>query len=131
MSLRPTAIALDSTGGMYVVIDDPESSGPLLIPCSFDHRRIDISRDELSDWEIHSAVPLSEDSGQETPQDAARRIREETERSLDGQFSPTGRKAVEGALTDLVKEFRNRSDLTASDDGGGGKSNSQVPKKGV
>lgn len=57
MSLRPTAIAIDSLG-MYVVIDDPETDGPLLIPCSWNHRRIDVSREELArDYELHSASP--------------------------------------------------------------------------
>lgn len=58
MSLRPTALALGSVGdnGMYVVIDDPESSGPLLIPCSWEHRRTDVSREDLAeDFELYQA----------------------------------------------------------------------------
>lgn len=65
MSLRPTGIALEQGGtqGLYVVIDDPESSGPLLIPCSWEHRRLDVSREDLQgdEWELHPArLPLRE-----------------------------------------------------------------------
>lgn len=57
MSLRPTAIALDDQDGMYVVIDDPAAcAGPLLIPCSWNHRRIDVSRSKLAEqFELHPA----------------------------------------------------------------------------
>jgi hypothetical protein len=56
MSLRPTALAVGRTG-MFVVIDDPETKGPLLIPCSWEHRQTDVSRADLesSVFEIHSA----------------------------------------------------------------------------
>lgn len=59
MSLRPTALAVDrqSQTGMYVVIDDPDTDVPLLIPASFDHRRIDVTREELygGRFEVHRA----------------------------------------------------------------------------
>jgi hypothetical protein len=58
VSLRPTAIAVNEFGWMYVVIDDPDASGPLLIPCSFAHRRIDVSREELAEkFALHAARP--------------------------------------------------------------------------
>ena len=52
MSLRPTAIAMTATGGMYVVIDDPGDLDALLIPCSFEHRRV-TPRSEVADLELH------------------------------------------------------------------------------
>jgi hypothetical protein len=57
MSLRPTEIALEKTGskGFYVAIDDPDTVGVLLIPCSFEHRRV-VSRAELENgFELHPA----------------------------------------------------------------------------
>jgi hypothetical protein len=65
VSLRPTAIAEKRTGGLYVVIDDPETVGALLLPCPFAHRRV-VAPDELdADYQLHPArcsgvVPLSE-----------------------------------------------------------------------
>jgi hypothetical protein len=57
MSLRPTEIALEKAGtkGLYVAIDDPDTVGVLLIPCSFEHRRV-VSRVDLeNDYELHPA----------------------------------------------------------------------------
>jgi hypothetical protein len=57
MSLRPTAIAEERDGiqGLYVVIDDPDTTGALLIPISFEHRRV-ISRADLTNrFELHPA----------------------------------------------------------------------------
>lgn len=57
MSLRPTAIALEKGGayGLYVAIDDPDSEGVLLVPCSFEHRRV-VTRDELeADFVLYPA----------------------------------------------------------------------------
>lgn len=50
MGLGPTALAMSKDDNtMHVVIDEPDTNGPLLIPCSWDHRRIDISREELNE----------------------------------------------------------------------------------
>lgn len=66
MSLRPTAIVVDSTGGMFAVIDDPGADGPLLIPCSWAHRRTDVSRAQLAEeFEVHIAGTPPLDDEQE------------------------------------------------------------------
>lgn len=61
MSFRPTAIACrgdSDVTGMYVVIDDPGTNVPLLIPCSWAHRRIDVTREQLAaNFELHPAQP--------------------------------------------------------------------------
>lgn len=57
MSLRPTEIALEKSGaqGLFVAIDDPDTVGVLLVPCSFEHRRV-VSRADLeNDFELHPA----------------------------------------------------------------------------
>ena len=63
MSLRPTEIAQEKHGakGLFAAIDDPETVGVLLLPCSFAHRRV-VARDELeSDYELHPARSFSDD----------------------------------------------------------------------
>lgn len=64
MSLRPTALAVDreSQTGLYVVVDDPGTNVPLLIPASFEHRRIDVTREELygGRFEIYPARAAGE-----------------------------------------------------------------------
>lgn len=47
MSMRPTGLIVEPSGGVYAVIDDPDAASVLLIPCSFNHRRV-VSRDELA-----------------------------------------------------------------------------------
>lgn len=57
MSLRPTAIVQEQGGakGLYVAIVDPDTTGVLLLPCSFEHRRV-VTRVELEDgFELHPA----------------------------------------------------------------------------
>lgn len=63
MSLRPSAIVEQKFGpkGMYVAIDDPDTTGVLLIPCSFAHRRV-ASRSEISaDFDVYPSQPSSRD----------------------------------------------------------------------
>jgi hypothetical protein len=71
MSLQPVAIAEDKQGGLFVVIDDQDAAEALLIPCSFDHRRV-IDREELhgGDYTLHVALPPREaDANPRTPEE--------------------------------------------------------------
>lgn len=66
MSLRPSAIAEEQAGlcGLYVVIDDPDTAGVLLIPCSFEHRRV-LAREQYEEkgrFEIHPPQPSPDPS---------------------------------------------------------------------
>lgn len=71
MSLRPSAIAEEQAGsrGLYVVIDDPDTAEVLLIPCSFEHRRV-LTREQYEAegrFEVHpsqiSPDPSDRDRG--------------------------------------------------------------------
>lgn len=66
MSLRPTAIVQEKGGakGLFVAIDDPDTTGVLLIPCSFAHRLV-VTRVELEDnYELHPARAAEPEEGQ-------------------------------------------------------------------
>lgn len=55
MSFRPTAIAEDEHGQLFAVIDDPGKSAALLVPMSFDHRRVINRRQLANEFTLHPA----------------------------------------------------------------------------
>ena len=52
MTLIPRAIAVDATDRLWVIIDDDDHVGAVMIPLSWGHRRV-VDRSELAACELH------------------------------------------------------------------------------